>query len=992
VQNGTFSDGSTSWSLQVNHNDVVASMDASGGEAAIQIEQVAGTGWHLQLLQWGHTLVQGQTYAFSFRARADAERDFGAAIGRNYGDYGSYSYQACSVGTEMKTFSWTFTMDQASDDQARIVFDFGTSDVNIYIDDVSLQVYSPDPSLAVDAPTQAQSWAPGDTLSLEWSVHLVDAVDLAYSTDNGGSWTSIAEDVDASLGSYEWAVVNEPTNELLLRVADASNAELAAQTALQVILDPGSAVTLRTKIEGEGYLDISPLKASYSIGETVQIRAVPDGANWFVGWTGDVISSENPITVTMDEAKSLRAVFRNQLVKYHDWAYQPRHTENYTQEHPHLTSMVFVRVELEDAPLIMTAEQTQEMLDDSELFYHENSYGREHLEYRLLPETIHLDITKAEARAQFSRGVYMRDLVYAKLEALIDANPDYEIYDYRDSDGLGMQIPAIWGDDNGESYHGILNCEAVHPGTFILIHEMGHYFGLPHSSSWRASTDDPLGPGTHIEYGGLDYFEHSDTALFYKQFLGWVKDDQVLQVAESGTYRIYAHDFVDADGVLGLSIDRGDNTALTVEVMRDKTQWATLSQGALIRCNYGYPTDLMTSTLHMLDMNPETSGTNLYENDDNPLMLGESFTDAVGGITLTVEGEGGSGAGAWVDIKVEFIEHARPTIPYAESAPVIDGTREALWDQALALEIGNGLNEFFPETETDFDAKGYVIYDAENVYLYVEVTDDERLTDSGSESYNDDCIEVFFDGDHSSGESYDEVNDSQIRFRPPNDIFINDNSAISAALKNGIQYQMTDDGTTYVLEAAFPIDVLGVNGIMDGKPMGFDVLVNDDDPGEGSYTGALKRAWHMRRNTTYFNPNSMGDIYFEEAPISAGYALFMMGRTGLNEAEKVADADPDRDGMANLLEFYLAGQNPEQGGCMPVALERDASGHRFAFDLREGVSTDDLHLEWSNDLGAESWNPVDGIEGAQLSLENSQLQLILENTPAPFFLRLRAVE
>ena len=70
---------------------------------------------------------------------------------------------------------------------------------------------------------------------------------------------------------------------------------------------------LETQVSGEGTVQRTPDKALYTHGETVELTAVPDNGWGFVGWSGDLESSENPAEINMDGDKSVTATFaRNQ--------------------------------------------------------------------------------------------------------------------------------------------------------------------------------------------------------------------------------------------------------------------------------------------------------------------------------------------------------------------------------------------------------------------------------------------------------------------------------------------------------------------------------------------------------------------------------------------------------------------------------------------------------------------------------------------------------
>jgi hypothetical protein len=58
-----------------------------------------------------------------------------------------------------------------------------------------------------------------------------------------------------------------------------------------------------------GSVTVTPMKLSYGLGETVTLTAVPFPPSVFVGWSGDLISPDNPATLTMDRNKTVRTKF-----------------------------------------------------------------------------------------------------------------------------------------------------------------------------------------------------------------------------------------------------------------------------------------------------------------------------------------------------------------------------------------------------------------------------------------------------------------------------------------------------------------------------------------------------------------------------------------------------------------------------------------------------------------------------------------------------------
>ncbi|HET6528694.1 MAG TPA: hypothetical protein VFG39_08065 [Balneolaceae bacterium] len=70
--------------------------------------------------------------------------------------------------------------------------------------------------------------------------------------------------------------------------------------------------SLTVDTEGQGSVEKDPDRETYEPGAEVELTATPDEGWEFAGWTGDVSSTTNPLEVTMDESKSITAVFTQQ--------------------------------------------------------------------------------------------------------------------------------------------------------------------------------------------------------------------------------------------------------------------------------------------------------------------------------------------------------------------------------------------------------------------------------------------------------------------------------------------------------------------------------------------------------------------------------------------------------------------------------------------------------------------------------------------------------
>ena len=138
VLNGDFCRGQDSWIWEVgsaasavwNIEDGVSHFAITGGGAVLP---------DVQLRQNGIRLVRGRQYVFEFDAWSDLPRIIEAKVGQDESPWTNYSKIGYSSITPNPThFRYSFTMQDPSDYNARVVFNMGTSSFDVYLDNVSL--------------------------------------------------------------------------------------------------------------------------------------------------------------------------------------------------------------------------------------------------------------------------------------------------------------------------------------------------------------------------------------------------------------------------------------------------------------------------------------------------------------------------------------------------------------------------------------------------------------------------------------------------------------------------------------------------------------------------------------------------------------------------------------------------------------------------------------------------------------------------------------
>jgi hypothetical protein len=66
---------------------------------------------------------------------------------------------------------------------------------------------------------------------------------------------------------------------------------------------------LATVADGSGSVGVDPALNRFGAGASVTLTAFPDGGQAFIGWSGDATGNANPLTVIMDQSRTITATF-----------------------------------------------------------------------------------------------------------------------------------------------------------------------------------------------------------------------------------------------------------------------------------------------------------------------------------------------------------------------------------------------------------------------------------------------------------------------------------------------------------------------------------------------------------------------------------------------------------------------------------------------------------------------------------------------------------
>lgn len=177
---------------------------------------------------------------------------------------------------------------------------------------------------------------------------------------------------------------------------------------------------------------------------------------------------------------------------------------------------------------------------------------------------------------------------------------------------------------------------------------------------------------------------------------------------------------------------------------------------------------------------------------------------------------------------------------------------DEIWDAGNGYALENYLAGD-AVSASDLSIHFKTLWDNENLYVLVDVTDDVKINDSG-DVWQDDAVEIYIDINNDKQTSYGS-DDIQYSFRW-NDLSVHSNNGRT----DGIQFSVSGSSTGYLLEVRFPWNTLGLDDPEPGEFLGFDVHVHDDDDGSERDT---KKSWWATEDQSWSNPSLFATAMLE---------------------------------------------------------------------------------------------------------------------------------
>jgi len=223
-----------------------------------------------------------------------------------------------------------------------------------------------------------------------------------------------------------------------------------------------------------------------------------------------------------------------------------------------------------------------------------------------------------------------------------------------------------------------------------------------------------------------------------------------------------------------------------------------------------------------------------------------SLQDNAAEYSVTVSNEKGSDTSRRARLSVK--PFSGPVVAKASTPPAIDATIDETWQRADRLSIDNVVFGG-RSSQTDLSGSFRLLWDEQNLYVLVEVTDDVKRH-TGEPSYQNDSVEIYVDYDNSKSDFY---GDDEFQFR-----YAWSGKEVLTTMgreASGIKNAQSDRDNGYIMEMALPWSALG-GAPRAGRYVGFDVHVNDNDRRRRE----CKIAWKAETNSAYRHPMFFGTI------------------------------------------------------------------------------------------------------------------------------------
>jgi aryl-phospho-beta-D-glucosidase BglC (GH1 family) len=138
VYSSDFKTNQNNWGLFVQ-SPAQATLKRNEGKLQIEISKNSNQGWHIQLVKSNITLKKGSSYLVTIEDNAVENINFTAYLGKSIAPFSAYSgYRNFTSNKNSGIHTFTFLMNETTDENARLVFDLGQNLGNWNLEEVNI--------------------------------------------------------------------------------------------------------------------------------------------------------------------------------------------------------------------------------------------------------------------------------------------------------------------------------------------------------------------------------------------------------------------------------------------------------------------------------------------------------------------------------------------------------------------------------------------------------------------------------------------------------------------------------------------------------------------------------------------------------------------------------------------------------------------------------------------------------------------------------------